>query len=351
MAIKLPLWLRYILILFGIYLLFHILYLGQDIIIPLTFAGLFAVLLDPLCNWLEYYKFGRIGSILVSMFAFLLIVVGIVFLFSLQFLEFTDQIPEMTDRLKQFTDQFVLLLEDQLRIGQEQQIQYLNRGINNLIDRSGQFVTTIISTTTNIFTFLILLPIYSFFLLYYRDMLHNFLLKLAEKHDFEGVEVIKKDIQGVIQRYIIGMLTVILILAFLNTVGLLIIGLDHALFFGGFAAFLALIPYLGIILGSLPPILFALLMYDSLLYAAGVVLVFGLVQFMEGNFITPNVMSSQVSINPLAALIALFVGGQLWGIAGMILFIPLVGITKVIFDHVDALQPYGYLLGNSRYFD
>jgi predicted PurR-regulated permease PerM len=174
------------------------------------------------------------------------------------------------------------------------------------------------------------------------------MLKLADKYDFAGVEILKEDVQGVIQRYIIGMLTVMLILAFLNTAGLWLVGLDHAMFFGGFAAFLALIPYLGIILGALPPVLFALLMYDSLLYAAGVIVVFGTIQFLEGNFITPNVMSSQVSINPLAAMLALFIGGQLWGIAGMILFIPLTGIMKVVFDRVDALNPYGYLLGNVR---
>ena len=349
MELKIPLWLKYILVLLGVYLVFKILYIGQSIIIPLAFAGLFAVLLDPLCDWLEKFKLGHTGAILTSMLAFLLVIAGLLFLVTIQFMEFSDQIPQMTERLKQYTDQLVLFLEDQLRIGQEQQIQYLNRGINNLIDRSGEFATTIISTTTNVFTFLVLLPIYTFFLLYYRDMLHNFLLKLAEKYDLKGVEVLKENVQGVIQRYIIGMGTVILILAFLNTTGLLLIGLDHALFFGGFAAFLALIPYVGIILGALPPVLFALLMYDSLLYAAGVIAVFATVQFLEGNFITPNVMSSQVSINPLAAMLALFIGAQLWGIAGMILFIPLIGIMKVVFDQVDALRPYGYLLGNTSY--
>ncbi len=347
MSDSLPTWLQYIFVLIGIYLLFHILYLGQSIIIPLAFGALFAMLLDPMCSWLEQYKLGRIGSVLVSMLAFLLVIAGVLFLFSLQFLEFTDQIPEMTNRLKLYTDQFVRLLEQQLNIGQEQQIQYLNRGINNLIDRSGQFASTIISATTNIFTFLILLPIYTFFLLYYRDRLQTFMTKMADRHNFKDVQKIILDIRGVVQRYIIGMIAVILIMAILNTLGLLLVGLDHALFFGGFAAFLALIPYLGIIIGSIPPLLFALLMYDSLLYPVGVIAVFGLVQFLEGNFITPNVMSSQVSINPLVALLALLIGGQLWGIAGMILFIPMTGIAKVVCDHFEPLRPYGYLLGNT----
>lgn len=348
MELKIPLWLQYVFVIIGIYVVFHILYLGQSIIVPLAFAGLFAVLLAPICNRLKKYKLGHAGSIIVSMLLFLLGILGILFLISLQFIEFTEQIPEMTNRLKEYTDQLILLLEEQLQIGQKQQVQYLNQGINKLIDRSGQVATTVISTTTNIFTFLVLLPIYTFFLLYYRDMLYNFLLKLADQYQLGEINVLKNNVQGVVQRYIIGMLSVMLILALLNTVGLLIVGLDHALFFGGFAAFLALIPYMGIILGAIPPVLFALLMYDSLFYAVGVIVVFTIVQFLEGNFITPNVMSSQVSINPLAALLALFIGGQLWGIAGMILFIPLIGITKVVFDHVEALKPFGYLLGNTR---
>ncbi len=147
------------------------------------------------------------------------------------------------------------------------------------------------------------------------------------------------------------MLSVIGILAILNTTGLFIIGLEHAIFFGVFASLLAVIPYIGIIIGSLPPLLYAFLLTDSLLNPLLVIAVFSIVQFLEGNFITPRIVGSKVSINPFVALIALIIGGQLWGIAGMILFVPLIGILRVIFEEIEELRPYGYLLGNTIEYD
>jgi predicted PurR-regulated permease PerM len=74
------------------------------------------------------------------------------------------------------------------------------------------------------------------------------------------------------------------------------------------------------------------------------------VQFLDNNFITPKVVGSAVSINPLATMIALLVGGSIWGIAGMMIFIPYLGMLKVIFDHVDHLRPFGFLIGEEVKF-
>ncbi|HLR32380.1 MAG TPA: AI-2E family transporter, partial [Fodinibius sp.] len=154
-------------------------------------------------------------------------------------------------------------------------------------------------------------------------------------------------IQSVTQNYIIGTMTVITLLAILNAIGLWILGMEHILFFAIFAAILAIIPYIGVIIGSLPAVVFALLFMDSLWNPLGVIAVFATVQFLEGNFITPNIVGSRVSINPMIALIALVIGGELWGISGMILFVPMVGILKHLFDQVEELRPFGYLFGDS----
>lgn len=126
----------------------------------------------------------------------------------------------------------------------------------------------------------------------------------------------------------------------------MLLDIQHAVFFGVLAAVLTIIPYIGIFIGSLLPILFALVTKDSLWYPLGVALVFWFVQFLEGNFITPNIIGGRVSINPFAAILALFFGGMIWGPLGMILSIPVLAIIKVIFDVVKPLQPYGFLLGN-----
>ncbi len=185
-------------------------------------------------------------------------------------------------------------------------------------------------------------------MLYYKEMYLVFFKKVMQYDNTDSeVEDLVERIQKVTQNYLVGLLSVIGILAVLNTTGLFIIGMEHAIFFGVFAALLAVIPYIGIIIGALPPLLFALLLGDSLLTAALVVAVFGVVQALEGNFISPKIVGSKVSINPFVAIIALIIGGEIWGIAGMILFVPLVGILKVIFSEIEGLKPYGYLLGNS----
>jgi predicted PurR-regulated permease PerM len=135
------------------------------------------------------------------------------------------------------------------------------------------------------------------------------------------------------------------IIAVLNTVGLLLLGIEYAFFFGALAAFLNIIPYLGIIIGSILPIMMALLTKDSIWYAVGVAGAFTAVQFLEGNFITPNIVGSKVSVNPLAAIVALIFGGMLWGPSGMILSIPFTAIVKVILDNIESLEPFGFLLG------
>ncbi len=179
-------------------------------------------------------------------------------------------------------------------------------------------------------------------------MYRNFLHLLVDRSDEKAIDSVVSEIQKVTQNYVVGMITVITILAALNAFGLWIVGLENALFFGVFAAILAIIPYIGIIIGSLPAVLFAFLFSTSLVQPFAVIGVFAVIQFLEGNFITPNIVGSRVSINPFIAILALLIGGEVWGISGMILFVPFLGIIKCIFDQVEGLRPLGYLFGDSR---
>ena len=121
----------------------------------------------------------------------------------------------------------------------------------------------------------------------------------------------------------------------MNCIGLLALGIDHAIFFGILSGVLTIIPYVGIIIGALFPLIMALITKDSIWYAVGVVIVFAVVQFLEGNFITPRITGSKVSINALAAIIALVIGGKILGIAGMILAVPAIGVLKIILPHTE----------------
>ncbi len=343
---KYPFWLKGTVILLGLCLLFVVLTYGRFILMLLALSALLAMLLEPISRRLEKIKIPRALAIVLSMVLVFVVLGGIFSLLSLQFVQFADRLPEAGDRLQQVSSDLLQFFEGYFGIAPERQVDFFQQGLQRLIDRSGEYASTAIGATTSVFTVLGLLPIFIFFLMYYRKMYHIFLRKVWRDKSNASVESVLSGIQAVTRNYLVGMLIVIVILGILNFIGLWIIGLENALFFATFAAVLAVIPYIGIVIGSLPALLFALLFVDSLFMPLGVIAVFTAVQFLEGNFITPNIVGSQVSINPFMALIALLVGSQVWGIVGMILFVPFVGILKCIFDEVEGLKPYGYLLGN-----
>ncbi|MFC0185731.1 AI-2E family transporter [Pseudarcicella hirudinis] len=220
-----------------------------------------------------------------------------------------------------------------------------------LLDESGTYLSSFLSTTSSMLGALSLIPIFVFFFfLYYRDFFQNFFIyKVFSKVEKNHLNNVIAKIYEVIQGYMVGTATVIGIVATLNTIGLLCLGIDYAIFFGVLAAVSLLIPYIGILLGSLLPMIMALITKDSYWYAVGVAGIFLSVQFLEGNFITPYIVGSKVSINPLAAMIALILGGQLWGLPGLVLALPVTAILKVIFDSINGLKPYGYILGQAEH--
>jgi predicted PurR-regulated permease PerM len=155
-------------------------------------------------------------------------------------------------------------------------------------------------------------------------------------------------IQGVTKSYLSGLIIVIVILAIMNSVGLLILGVQPAIFLGILAALLNIIPYIGVLIGSLIPVAIALLTSDSIITPILVFAVFSFNQFVENNFLTPKIVGSKISVNPFATIVFILLGGMIWGVGGMILFIPLLGVLKVVFDHFEPLYPWAYLIGDSE---
>lgn len=342
-----PFWLRASVTLIGLSLLFVLMSYGKFILMPLAFAAFLSMLFSPIVDKFEQWKLGRVFSIIITMLLVFIIFTGILSLISAQFVQFAERVPEVTERLKTVTADGIEFLEETVGLSQEQRTNYLEQGLGNLIDKSGSYFSSFLGATTSAVTLMSLLPIFIFFMLYYKEMYQTFFHKIFEKRSNDAsLDEMLDNVQDVTQNYLVGLLTVIGILAVLNTTGLLLIGLEHAVFFGVFASLLAVIPYIGIIIGALPPLLFAFLLGDSLLTPILVIAVFGTVQFLEGNFITPRIVGSKVAINPFMAMLALIIGGEIWGISGMILFVPLIGILRVIFAEIDELKPYGYLLGN-----
>jgi predicted PurR-regulated permease PerM len=249
-----PFWLKFIGALVGLTLLGVLLSYGKFILMPLAFSALFAILLTPLSARLEPWRLGRAGAIIVAMLIVTVALSGILSLFTWQFVQFAADLPQVLQRLKEIGASILQFADSTLGIAPEEQTGFLRQGLDSLIDRSGQYVTGLVNTTTNLFTVLGLMPVFVFCLLYYRDMYDTFLKNIVDKKNRSQVDLLVEKIQRVVQNYLVGLVIVILILAVMNSVGLLIVGIKHAVFFGVFASFMAIIPYVGIIIGGLPPL-------------------------------------------------------------------------------------------------
>lgn len=191
---------------------------------------------------------------------------------------------------------------------------------------------------------IIIILVYVFLMLLYRHIFINFIQKISP--DKQEAETVSREVAKVSKDYLAGRLIVIGIVAVINSVALTLIGIKHGIFFGVLAALLDLIPYIGIIIGAGLPLIMSLINHEKLWPFFAVLGLFVFVQLLENYFLTPKIVGSKVRLNPLFTLMAVLVGGYLWGVAGMILFIPFLGMLKVVFDHIKPLHPYGYLIGD-----
>ncbi len=344
--IEQPAYIKLTAILLGIVLFVFVMKEAKSILVPILIAGFLAVLISPFTSWLEKKGIPEALASGISLISLLALISGIIYFFYNQILNFSGDLEGLEARfgelvvgINNFTaehfDGVVPISMDNVKEVLFQQI-YDNMNV----------LTQGLLATAGTLTMVFIIPVYIFLFTYYRGFIIEFFKKVfAKEHEVKVGHAISK-IKEVVQKYIKGAFIVICILAVLNTIALYSLGIKHALLFAVFAAMLNVIPYLGPFLGAVFPIAFALLTKDSLWYPFGVFLAFYVIQLFESNLFTPRIVGGQVSMNPLMTIIALFIGNFIWGLAGMILFIPGMAILKVIFDEVEGMEAYGFLLGS-----
>jgi putative heme transporter len=313
--------------------------LCRDIVIPLAFAGLLSIVLLPIVKRIER-RTGTTWAVIIVVIGGLIVSGFLGWLLVNQIINLVNDLPNLESRMDRFAEDVQLKVNETFGISDAEQAKM----IKDFLKTISAFAGTLLLTTSNTLSTILQIPIYMFLLLIYREKFRLFFLGFIP-NDREELTW-KKDVETVVQGYISGLLLVTLIVAILNSIGLLILGIDHAIFFGILSGVLTIIPYVGIFIGALFPVLMALITKDNAFYALGVIIVFTVVQFLEGNFITPRITGSKVSINALAAIIALLIGGKILGIAGMILAVPTIGVFKIILSYSEHLKPFVILLGD-----
>ncbi len=343
-----PSYLKFTLVLLSICLVVLVLYLAQNIFIPLLLSLLFAILLRPLVFFFHIkLRMNNALSCLISVFLFVLFFSGIIFLVSWKISEITNDWSAIKHNLNSHYANIQLWILQHYKVNYSAQETYFFQFTGKAFGGNNQWMGNTISSFTNGLFMMVLIPVYTFLILLYRSLFIEFLHKIVNAQQQDNLVDILSKIKTVIQSYILGLLIELSIVATLTTVGLMLIGVEYALLLGLITALFNLIPYIGIISAAVISILATLGNSTDLSLVFGVVLVNVIVQLIDNNILVPKIVGNQVRINALASIVGVIVGGSIAGLPGMFLSIPLIAILKVVFDHVNVLKPWAHLIGNS----
>jgi len=201
-------------------------------------------------------------------------------------------------------------------------------------------------STTAILTGAGLTLLYSFFFLFYSKSFNNFIVYQFEKSERSEIKDTLVEMKKSIQSYVTGLGLVVIILSVMNSIGLSIIGIDYAIFWGCLAGMLSIIPYVGTMVGGLLPFIFALSTADANWQPIAVLIYYLMIQQVEGNFITPKIVGDKVDINPFFAILAIVFLGSFWGVAGIILALPIISILRILLSNFESTLPYSILMSS-----
>jgi predicted PurR-regulated permease PerM len=343
---KLPLTIRIPCYLLSIVLGIILLVYAKDFLLPIILAALLSLLLYPLFNRLTKWKLPTVLSVIVTMLIVLVVIITTALIISKEISMVVTDIGNSSGKINEKIASLQNYISARFKVDSATALNWLSNSKEKLLSVSGEIASGALSITTNFMGNLVIVMVYVFCFLLYNRSFRDFAYSLMASERQDEASSLISHIQKLVQNYLLGLITVIFIIGVCNSVGLLIIGVDHAIFFAFFAAMMTIVPYIGIFLGAFLPIVYILLTKDSIWPAVGVFGVFATVQFLESNFITPKIVGSKVSVNPFVAIVALLIAGEIWGIPGMLLSIPLTAILKLLLDSRPKTKAIGYFLGS-----
>jgi len=335
---------RGVYILLFLVLLFGGLHLASDFLIPLALAAVFSMLFIRLSNYFESKKINRAVSSLICMGIFIGAVLLIIGLLYWQMGSLTENIDEMKSRLTSMIQDFRSWINQKVGIDNNQQKEIIKQG-------NGQAGAMIAGFAANVFSIgvnTILVLVYMYLCLLYRSHIKKFILKLTPDQDENKASVIVHESGSIAQKYLSGLGAMIGVLWVMYGIGFSVVGVESALFFAVLCGILEIIPFIGNLTGTSVTVLAVVAQGGDSKMIIGVLAVYVVVQLVQTYVLEPLIVGEQVNINPLFTIMAIVFGEFIWGVAGMILAIPILGIVKIICDRVPALQPYGFIIGPAK---
>lgn len=331
-------------LLFGI-LFLYVLIVAREFLYPIFMSILFAYLLYPVEKWLEERGLPRILANFITVIAAMAIFIGALVLLYRQLIGFLGDFPSLQEEAMKNLDRLQQSIDRCFGESDPDDEHWLQTQVSSGLELSGNFLREILMATTGTIAKFGLMPVYIFLALYYRNKFENFIYRQLPPVKHGKARQVIDQISHVTKHYMAGVVSVILILCVLNTAGLYLIGVEYALLLGIISAFINFIPYFGTLIGGAVPLLYTLLVQGDPNKALMVVLFFLVIQFTENNILTPNITGSKVNINPMFTILSIIVGGMIWGLPGMFLAVPYLGMFKVYCDYTPRLEAWSYMLG------
>jgi predicted PurR-regulated permease PerM len=328
------------------FLTFAGLYFAADFLIPVALAAIFAMLFSRLSAYFESKGMSRGLASFFCMLIFMLCITVIVFLLAWQLSGFADNIDIMKERVVTLLTSLRHWLHENTGITMKQQQQIVKEGSAG--SSAGTMLASFAESIMGILINTILVLVYMFLFLVYRSHIKKFILKLVPPDEKNTADNIVHKAGDVAQQYLSGLGTMIVLLWIMYGIGFSIVGVESAIFFAVLCGILEIIPFIGNITGTSLTVLAVVAQGGDARMIIGVLVTYALVQFIQTYLLEPLIVGEQVNINPLFTILVIVLGETVWGVAGMILAIPLLGIIKIICDRVPHLEPYGFLIGTEN---
>jgi len=324
-----------------------ILYIGQNILIPIMLSLFFAILLSPMVAFFnKKLKFPHAIAVVVPVILFVVFVAAIVLFISWQVSDLTDDWNKIKHNLTVHYHHVQQWIKQRFHVSYNKQQSYVNQVTQETLHGNSELMGNTLSSFTDVLLNITLIPIYTFLILLYRNLFIKFLYKVVQQKNESTLQKVLSRVKTVVQSYIVGLLIEMGIVGVLTTTGLMLMGVQYAILLGVITAILNLIPYIGILVAAIITVLATLVNSADLSIILGIVVLNVVVQLIDNNLIVPKIVGNKVRINALASMVGVIIGGTIGGIPGMILSIPMIAIIKVIFDHFEPLKSWGFLLGN-----
>lgn len=335
----------------GIYFLILGLMEASVFLAPLATAVILALLMIPVSKKMESWKMNKTVAALLSTIFLILIFSGFIALISFQIKGFVDDWDKIQDTLAPKVEQIENYVIENTAVKEEELTKYKEENsMTSFINskESGNHALVFASSLVGFIGTFLLVMIYVFFLIRYRSRFKIFILKLFSKEKQGKVKDVISKTSDVAQEYLRGKLILISLLSVCYSIGLGISGVDNFILVSILAAFLTLIPYLGNLIGFLIAIAFGYVVDGELGVLIGIIITFTVAQFIESYVLEPYIVGDKVDLHPFFVILAIIVGNLMWGIIGMALAVPVLGILNVLFNNIKQLEPLGYLLSTDK---